>query len=271
MKNYEKQFIDLFRHIAPQYRRSEVFYDFIVLSALDMYQITYGTNADSSLQERFRHSKSRYTEQEFSQLAQLFIFVINALTEKRYDFLGSVFMQLNLGDGYKGQFFTPSHIANLMAKVTLEGSQEKIKQQGFITLSEPTCGSGVMVIGCVNAMFEAGLNPQQQLWVHCQDIDFTAAMMCYIQLSLLHIPACIVVGDSLKGETNIQMYTLAHLMGNWSYKLEQKENVPTASEPITEAVIESEQVKSSNLPIIGQLPLLGEEQDDIPEDEVIFY
>ncbi|MFC1040762.1 N-6 DNA methylase [Pasteurella multocida] len=271
MENDETQFMSLFKQIAPQYRRAEVFDDFIALSALEMYQITYGTEADKSLRERFQQVKARYRDEEFTQLAQLFAIVIRALTKKRYDFLGSVFMKLELGNGYKGQYFTPSHIADLMAKVTLEGCQEKIKRQGFITLSEPTCGSGVMVIGCVNAMFELGLNPQQQLWACCQDIDFTAAMMCYIQLSLLHIPACIVVGDSLKGETKVQMYTLAHLMGNWSYKLEQKENIPTASEPITEAVIKSEQVKSSNLPVIGQLPLLEGEQDGIPEDEVIFY
>lgn len=81
-------------------------------------------------------------------------------------------MQLNLGDGYKGQYFTLSHIADFMAKVTLQDSDKIIKDEGFITLSEPTCGSGGMVIGCINALIEAGFNPQQQLWVECRDIDF---------------------------------------------------------------------------------------------------
>ena len=41
MENFEQQFIQLFQRIAPHYRRSEVFYDFIKLSALDMYLVTY--------------------------------------------------------------------------------------------------------------------------------------------------------------------------------------------------------------------------------------
>lgn len=32
---------------------------------------------------------------------------------------------------------------------------------------------------------------------YAQDIDYTAAMMCYIQLSLLGVAACIKVGNSL--------------------------------------------------------------------------
>ncbi|HDL6171883.1 TPA: SAM-dependent DNA methyltransferase, partial [Mannheimia haemolytica] len=173
MENFEKQFISLFQRIVPHYRRSEVFYDFITLSALDMYLVTYRDQAEPNLRERFAHAKARYSDSEFTQLAELLAVTVNALTQKRYDFLGSVFMNLNLGDGYRGQYFTPSHIADLMAKVTLQDCDRIISQQGFVTLSEPTCGSGVMVIGCVNAMFDAKYNPQQQLWVHCQDVDFT--------------------------------------------------------------------------------------------------
>lgn len=148
-----------------------------------------------------------------------------------------------------------------MAKVTLQGCEAVIEQQGFITLSEPTCGSGVMAIGCVNALIDAGFNPQQQLWVECQDIDFTAAMICYIQLSLLHIPARIIVGDSLLNESNIEMYTLAHLMGNWSKKLAQRKN---SEKPIQ---AETDQVPPpSALPSNSTLPII-----ELNKDDVIFY
>ncbi|AUI65854.1 MULTISPECIES: N-6 DNA methylase [Glaesserella] len=266
MENFEQQFIQLFQRIAPHYRRSEVFYDFITLSALDMYQVTYRSETAPALLERFNHARARYSEEEFTALAQLLAITVDALTQQRYDFLGSVFMSLDLGDGYKGQYFTPSHIADFMAKVTLSDCQKVIQRRGFITLSEPSCGSGVMVIGCINHLIDAGYNPQQCLWVHCQDIDFIAAMMCYIQLSLLHIPACIVVGDTLLNETKIQMYTLAHLMGNWFHKLEQK--MPSAADMIDSVNIDSE---NSEQPIPqGQLPLLIV-SDDIGENEVIFY
>lgn len=152
-----------------------------------------------------------------------------------------------------------------MAKVTLQDCDRIISQQGFVTLSEPTCGSGVMVIGCVNAMFDEKYNPQQQLWVHCQDVDFTAAMMCYIQLSLLHIPACIVVGDTLLNETKIQMYTLAHLMGNWSHKLEQQ--IAPLVNSTTEKGCGNNIEKSVIVEDLSQISIL----DEIDDNELIFY
>lgn len=259
--DFEKQFIDCFQKIAPQYRRSEVFFDFITISALEMYLIIYKDRAENTLKERFHAAKSRYSQEEFTQLSKLFAITVKALTDKRDDFLGSVFMQLELGDNYKGQFFTPSHIADLMAKITLQGCEAVIEQQGFVTLSEPTCGSGVMAIGCVNALIDAGFNPQQQLWVECQDIDFTAAMICYIQLSLLHIPARIIVGDSLLNESNIEMYTLAHLMGNWSNKLAQQKSV---QKPIQ---TETDQIPpSSASPPDSLSPII-----ELNKDDVIFY
>lgn len=257
--NFEKEFISFFNRIAPQYRRSEVFYDFIVLSAIDIYQTIYQNQADTVLKEHFVKAQKRYTYDEFCQLAQLLAITAKALTEKCYDFLGSVFMSLNLGDNYKGQYFTSSHIADFMAKVTLSDSDTLIKQKGYITLSEPCCGSGAMIIGCINTMIDAGFNPQTQLWVECRDIDFTAAMMCYIQLSLLHIPASIIVGDSLLNETRFQLYTLAHFLGNWQYKLEQTVIIESEMESKAEAVLELE-----GLPLFAEI-------EDLAEDEIIFY
>lgn len=106
--DFEKQFIHCFQKIAPQYRRSEVFFDFITISALEMYLIIYKDRAENTLKERFHAAKSRYSQEEFTQLSKLFAITVKALTDKRDDFLGSVFMKLELGDNYKGQFL-PLH------------------------------------------------------------------------------------------------------------------------------------------------------------------
>lgn len=222
MTYFEKQFVELFSHIAPHYRRSEVFYDFITISGLALYFASTAYQAcDDTFKDRYQHARKRYSNEEFTQLTQLFAVVVEALTEKRYDFLGTVFMHLNLGDGYKGQYFTPQSIAEMMAKITLSNCHKMIEQKGYIALSEPACGSGVMIIASVNYLMAEKFNPQQQLWVHCQDVDFSAAMMCYIQLSLLHIPACVSIGDSLSHQVRTQFFTLAHWIGGWQYKLAQ--------------------------------------------------
>ncbi|MEY4507726.1 MAG: hypothetical protein RL297_2304 [Pseudomonadota bacterium] len=57
-----------------------------------------------------------------------------------------------------------------------------------------------MVLAFVKIMIEAKLNPMHRLWVQAQDIDRTAALMCYIQLSLWGVPAAVVVGNTLANE-----------------------------------------------------------------------
>lgn len=219
MTHYEKEFTALFNKISPHYRRSEVFRDFITIFALEMYLIFYKQEANNVLKERYQHAVQRYNEEERQQLCQLYVIVVNALTNQSYDFLGSVFMELDLGDNYKSQYFTPPYVAEAMAKITLNDCTEHIKNKGFITVQEPTCGSGVMLIGCFNHLREMGFNPQQQMWVRAQDVDFTAAMMCYIQMSLLGIPGEIIIGDTLTGEVQHHLYTFQHILGAWDIRL----------------------------------------------------
>lgn len=217
--DFEKEFIALFKSIAPHYRRSEVYYDFITIIGLEFYLILYGVQADETLKQRYQTAVSHYTEEEKQELVRLSVILVEALGHKSYDFLGSVFMGLELGDRYKAQHFTPSHIAHAMAAMTLSDCHALIQQRGFLTLQEPTCGSGVMIIEAYNYLREENFNPQQQMWVQARDLDFTAAMMCYIQMTLLHIPGEVIIGDSLTNEIHHHLYTPAHLLGNWNRKL----------------------------------------------------
>jgi len=50
---------------------------------------------------------------------------------------------------------------------------------------------------------------------YCVDIDPVAAMMCYIQLSLMHIPAIVATGNSLTVEIKQEMATPAFVLGRW--------------------------------------------------------
>ncbi|PJG84825.1 N-6 DNA methylase [Conservatibacter flavescens] len=219
MTEHETAFIKQFERIAPHYRRSEVFYDFITIFALEMYLGLYRDQADSRLMERYWHAIRRYDTKERQALCQLFACFVGAMEKKSYDFLGTVFMVLNLGDDYKGQYFTPDHVAQLMASTQIRDCDTIIQQTGFITINEPTCGSGVMLVACANALRAKGLNPQQQMWVQAQDIDFTAAMMCYLQLNLLGIPGEIIIGDALTEDTIYHLYTFGHILGNWDKRL----------------------------------------------------
>lgn len=94
----------------------------------------------------------------------------------------------------------------------------------FLTLSEPACGAGGMVLAFVKMMLKHNHNPAEKFWVQCIDVDRLAALMCYVQLSLWNVPAVVIVGNTLSLEVRESWYTPAHLLGNWDYKLTYRGN-----------------------------------------------
>ncbi|HFD0718464.1 TPA: N-6 DNA methylase, partial [Salmonella enterica subsp. enterica serovar Saintpaul] len=88
-------------------------------------------------------------------------------------------------------------------------------ERDFITVSDPACGAGGMIVAMAEAMLEAGFNPQKQMMVYCVDIDPVAAMMCYIQLSLMGIPAIVATGNSLTVAIKREMATPMFVLGHW--------------------------------------------------------
>ena len=65
----------------------------------------------------------------------------------------------------------------------------------YRTATDPACGAGAMLIAFANAAKRHGINYQKHVLFVSQDIDRTAAMMCYIQMSLLGCPAVVVIGE----------------------------------------------------------------------------
>lgn len=154
-------------------------------------------------------------------LAQLVL----ALETEPGDVLGTLFHDLEFHDKGRGQFFTPYTISQFMAQLTL-GDPDSVKaiiaKHGFVTAMEPACGAGSMIIALAEAMREAGFNDQQHLHVTAIDIDSRAIHMAYSQLSLLHIPAHLLVGNSLSGEIREHWYTPAHILGGWNARLTRR-------------------------------------------------
>ena len=103
-----------------------------------------------------------------------------------------------------------------------------LEEKPFITLSEPACGSGSMVLAFVNEMIKECYNPATALWCQCIDIDETSAYMCYLQLALWNVPAQIIIGDTLAMDFKRVLYTPAHYLWNWEYKLQEQEELSQA-------------------------------------------
>lgn len=154
-------------------------------------------------------------------MAKLMGLVVMALEAERCDFLGSVFMELNMGEKYRGQFFTPWDIARMMASLQLHGISECFPDRDFIILQEPASGAGCMVIAFAEEFAQRGYSPHEQLWVSVTDVDQLAADMSYVQLSLCGIPAEVITGNALTLERRRTIYTPAHYTGRWSVRLNE--------------------------------------------------
>ena len=78
-----------------------------------------------------------------------------------------------------------------------------------------------MIIAAADSLLDEKINYQQHMHAVAQDIDLVAVHMAYIQLSLLHVPAVVIHGNSLAMETRSIWLTPAHVMGGWKYKLQR--------------------------------------------------
>lgn len=125
-------------------------------------------------------------------------YVVLALEENpNQDFLGSLYMELNLGNHWKGQFFTPISICDMMARITLNEIIDTIEEKGWAAINDPACGAGATLISAVNVMNEKGIDYQNRALFVAQDIDRITGLMCFIQLSLLRCAGYVVIADTL--------------------------------------------------------------------------
>lgn len=214
----------LLRDNARRHRLGEVFSDFCEMAAL-----AFSNSVDrlqfATREARYLQLVGRYEREEVERFAEL-LAVLTLWMESGGlgDRLGELFMSLELGDSFKGQFFTPYEVSRVMAHLTLgQGVGACIESDGFVRLSEPTCGAGGMVIAVAEVLREQGFNYQQSLHVVAQDVDRTAVHMSYVQLTMLHIPAVVILGNTLSVEVRERWYTPAHVLGGWTQKLKARQ------------------------------------------------
>ncbi|HEY3986714.1 N-6 DNA methylase [Cedecea sp.] len=220
MTDYEKAFITLFNQTARYHHRHKVFEDFVSCSVIALEnRLCFSEERE----RKYLRIAGSYQKPDMNRMAQLLAHVVNGLQAGFCDFLGQAFMQLDLGDKYRGQFFTPWDVSVMMASVLLGDVKTLFKQKTFITLSEPACGAGCMVLAVADTLNQAGYALHRHLWFSATDVDPLAAGMAYIQLSLCGVAGEVVIGNSLMNERRRILYTPAHYFGNWAYRLKARE------------------------------------------------
>lgn len=197
----DKEFIKLFNNLTHKHSSREVWKDFVTVFACAISNTVDKTYFDER-EKLYLQAINKYDENERIIFPELVAQTVLALEKNpEQDFLGNIYTNLGLGSKSTSQFFTPYHICKLMAEMTLGNIAVEVREKGYISINDPTCGAGATLIAGINTarkhLEKEHLNFQNHILIVAQDIDFTVAMMCYIQISLLGVAGYVKVGNSL--------------------------------------------------------------------------
>lgn len=158
-------FISIFNKIAYGKSESEVFDDFLDICICCLSGQQY--------EEEYFSIIKRYKPEQINSLCELFahmIIIMDNDGKGLKDCLGEFFQQ-NITRGSHGQFFTPEHVCDFMAAITMD----KVITNGK-TIMDPACGSGRMLL--------AGAKISRQNYFYGADIDKRCVKTAAINLCL---------------------------------------------------------------------------------------
>lgn len=202
-RDSQTAFSKAFYPLGERHQRWQVWADFIVASAISLAAPFDPPDTDKhkAREKEFAEIMARYTETERRVFSELMQIMLQALEdEPEQDFLGEMFMMLELSNHWKGQFFTPYDVCRCMAEITMQDVAARIESKGWVGICDPACGAGALLVAARNYLqaHPCGhlLGHQQTLFV-AQDIDRVAALMCFLQISLLGCAGYVIVGNTL--------------------------------------------------------------------------
>lgn len=198
LRDGQMEFQKVFSNLCNTKSSWQAWSDFVEMTAIaisNCFEIREQVKQER--EARYMSIIGQYSKSEQQIFPELVGILVNSLERDcEQDFLGEMFMALELGSHWKGQFFTPYSLCKAMANIQIRDYDELIAKRGYFAVNDPACGAGATLIAARNKLYLGGISYKQAFFVG-QDIDRTAAMMCYIQLSLLGCAGYVVIADTL--------------------------------------------------------------------------
>ena len=215
---------------ACQHPPVKIFSDFVEMAALAVRNSVDMAQFDER-EKRYLHLIGQYEKDEQHRFGKMFAELVNEMEREPRDVLGDLFMGMGFGNDRSGQFFTPMSVCNLMSKICIDQQEieEIIRTRGFIRCCDPACGAGALPISFALKLHAAGIDYQKHLHVTACDIDMRVVHMCYLQLSLMGVPAIVVHGNTLSLQTYDHWFTPMHILNGWTWRLRKGEEKPCES------------------------------------------
>ena len=196
---HARAFVKTFNGICQWNNPWDRWNDMVNLFAISIAN-RFDTHLTEEREETYRRIANKYKPEEFKGFPELFLQLVMALeTNPWQDFLGQMYMELEMGSKGHGQCFTPFNVCRAMANMSIQESlvREQIDKKGWISCNDCACGAGATLIAAAERFRDLGINYQENVLFVAQDLDMTVAMMCYIQLSLLGCPGYVHIGNTL--------------------------------------------------------------------------
>ena len=231
----QKEFIKTMSSLSGRFNTWEIWSDFITMFATALSNAVDKVHFEKR-EQNYLKIINKYNKTEQQVFPHLMALVTQALErDKNRDFLGELYMALNLGNHWKGQFFTPYCICAVMAQMNISNIEGQINENGFISVADCCCGAGALLVAFANEaekqLAESECNWQNHILFAAQDIDMVAGLMCYIQLSLIGCAGYVKIGNSLtepmtQGEFDYNLsvtdsnywYTPMYFSDVWHYR-----------------------------------------------------
>ena len=196
---HQKEIVKLFSEFDGSKNRRQIFDDFLWMTAIAISNAVDLAHREER-EARYMAIVKQYKPKDMEIFARM-VAEITAGMEANpdQDFLGEMYMALDFGSSSAGQFFTPYSVCRAMASIVSDFDRLKaqIEERGFVSVLDPACGAGALLVAFANECMRQGINYQRQVLFVAQDLDHTVACMCYIALSLMGCPGYVVVGVSL--------------------------------------------------------------------------
>ena len=143
----EKDFTDTFNQLAYVHSGWQAWSDFVHCAAYAISNAVDPVHREAREKDYMR-IVSKYKEAEGQAIARLFALTSVALEQNPdQDFLGHLYMNLDMGNKGLGQCFTPYDICRMMAKTVCPDLPAKVAEKGWISVMDCCIGGGAMLIG----------------------------------------------------------------------------------------------------------------------------
>lgn len=138
------EFTKLYDKLSYMHDKVKVFSDFVKISSIAIYN-SFAKNQE--LEEEYLRIINSYEKEHRDIFPQMFSELVMSYEKTAIitDLLGQLYESKYMSNSHLKQVFTPTYVSDLMAEISIGSGnslQETINKNGYVTVSDPTCGAG---------------------------------------------------------------------------------------------------------------------------------